>query len=67
MGAIARNRPCSVLLADHPGNWHWVLCVGFCYYSAGNCYMRIVTGWANTTDRYCLVNTGSLWITATEQ
>lgn len=64
--AIKNDRPCGILLADGLDEWHWVLGVGWRQYLAGGNYMRIVNGWDNTHKYFYKVNTGSLWISATE-
>lgn len=47
-------------------DWHWILCVGYREYSNGGNYMRIVNGWDNTANKFYKINSGSLWISATE-
>ena len=64
--AIKNGRPCGVLLADGIVQWHWILSVGYREYSAGDHYMRIMDGWNRTIDRFYKINTGSLWVSATE-
>ncbi len=64
--AIAKNRPCGILLADGIVNWHWILGVGWREYSSGNFYMRIVDGWDGTSNRFYKPYSDSLWVSATE-
>lgn len=59
--AVKNNRPCGILLADALNNWHWVICVGWRVCGVQP-YMQIVNGWANTTNRFYMGNSGSLWI-----
>lgn len=64
--AIGNDRPLGILLCNGIVDWHWVLCVGYREYITGDDYMRIVDGWNNTANRFYKVNSGSLWISATE-
>lgn len=63
--AVKNNRPCGILLADALNNWHWVVCIGW-QLCGPQPYMQIVNGWANTTNRYYMGNSGSLWISTTQ-
>lgn len=64
--AIGNDRPLGILLCNGIVDWHWVLCVGYREYTTGDDYMRIVDGWNNTANRFYKVNSGSLWVSATE-
>lgn len=64
--AVSDKHPCGILLINAINEWHWVLCVGYRVYSSGGNYMRLVTGWDNTTKKFYLVNSGSQWWSATE-
>lgn len=59
VSAIGRNHPCGVLLENALFAWHWVVCVGFRQYNSGANYMRIVTGWSNSTRYFYSPNSGS--------
>lgn len=64
--AIGNDRPCGILLANGIVDWHWIICVGYRDYSSGGKYMRIVDGWNDTTLKFYLCNSGSVWISATQ-
>ncbi|MFU0827386.1 MAG: Peptidase-C39-2 domain-containing protein [Lachnoclostridium sp.] len=64
--ATTSDRPCGILLADGLFSWHWILSVGWREYTNGGNYLRIMDGWYDTVDRYYKINSGSLWISATE-
>lgn len=64
--AIGNDRPCGILLANGIVDWHWIICVGYRDYSSGSKYMRIVDGWNDTTLKFYLCNSGSLWISASQ-
>jgi len=64
--AISNDRPLGILLCNGIIDWHWILCVGYREYSNGGNYMRIVNGWNNTANKFYKINSGSLWISATE-
>lgn len=64
--AVKNHRPCGILLANGIVDWHWVICVGYRCYDSGDNYMRIVNGWEDTTERFYLIHSGSMWWSATE-
>lgn len=64
--AIGNDRPCGILLANGIVDWHWIICVGYRDYSSGGKYMRIVDGWNDTTLKFYMCNSGSLWISASQ-
>lgn len=64
--AVTNERPSGILLANGIVDWHWVICVGYRAYDSGDNYMRIVDGWNDTINRFYLINSGSMWWSATE-
>lgn len=64
--AVTNERPSGILLANGIVDWHWVICVGYRSYDSGDNYMRIVDGWNDTINRFYLINSGSMWWSATE-
>ena len=58
--AIAADRPCALLLANELFDWHWVLVVGWHTYTGAECYVRIVTGWDQTSTYFYRIHDGSL-------
>ena len=58
--AIAADRPCALLLANELFDWHWVLVVGWHTYTGSECYVRIVTGWDQTSTYFYRIHDGSL-------
>lgn len=57
---IDKERPVGVLL-QKGSEAHWVVGVGYRKYGSTT-YFRIVTGWANSTNRYYKPGSGSLWV-----
>ncbi len=64
--AVNNDRPSGILLANGIVDWHWVICIGYRVYDSGGNYMRIVDGWHDTINMYYLINSGSMWWSATE-
>lgn len=58
--AISNNKPCALLLCASPLHWHWVVAVGWRQYSTGEKFIRIVTGWDNSSDYFCRYHGGSI-------
>ncbi|MGL4362418.1 MAG: hypothetical protein ACRCSG_03935 [Cellulosilyticaceae bacterium] len=65
--AIDAGRPCGILLAKNIFAWHWVLCIGYVEYEENKSeYIRIITGWDSDINEYYKLNTGSVWVSATQ-
>ena len=60
--AIDRDRPVAIQISDGLLSWHWVLCVGTLRDFRGGVYLRVVSGWHRTIDKYYKPFTGSAWI-----
>ena len=57
MTAIGNSKPVAMLLQAAVNDYHWVLGVGYRQYpSTGDCYVRIVNGWDNSSNYYYKVN-----------
>jgi hypothetical protein len=56
--ATADDHPCGVLVANSPLDMHWVVSVGWREYNTGSEYIRIVTGWDDSSNA---ANYFSLW------
>lgn len=50
--ALRQGRPCALLLAGGPLDWHWVLAVGWREYPSGERYVRVADGWNRGADRF---------------
>jgi hypothetical protein len=65
--ATSENRTCLQLMTSSLFSWHWVITNGWREYSSGSKYVRIVTGWENSTLNFYLypnqlVSTIKVWI-----
>lgn len=63
--AIKRGNPVSILLAENPISWHWVMGIGTLEAQDLQIF-RLINGWENTPNRYYLVNNKALFFSATE-
>lgn len=50
----------DMLLADAVFNWHFVLAVGYREYESGEKYIKIITGWDKSKEKYFKLNAGTL-------
>lgn len=64
--ALVNDRIIGILLAKDLFNWHWVLGLGYREYEDGSVYIRILNGWDNAIDKFYMIHSGSLWISATQ-
>lgn len=54
--SIANGRICSLLLKNSILDWHWVVGFGWVQYSDGSRYVRVLTGWDQSTLKYYMYN-----------
>lgn len=54
--SIANGRICSLLLKNSMLDWHWVVGFGWVQYSDGSQYVRVLTGWDQSTLKYYMYN-----------
>ncbi|NLC54946.1 MAG: hypothetical protein GX769_03590 [Erysipelothrix sp.] len=60
--SLAKGQPLAVLLTTGILDWHWVMAVGWREYSCGERYLRVITGWDFTSNKFYRINKSAyLW------